>query len=201
LAKLLLVRHGTTTLHQEDRFWGSTDIPLSNTGIRQAEKLCKRLAKEKISAVYTSPLSRARTTAEIIASGHHLNAITCDELRECNFGYIEGLTFEEIKRLHPALAEELINWKTVAFPGGESLDELNGRLLSFLKRLEEHKPKETVLIVAHGGPLRLIVCNLLGIGYKHWLHIRVDVASLSIVETYPQGTVLSLLNDISHLKT
>ncbi len=200
MAKLLLGRHGPTTLHQEGRFWGSTDIPLSNIGIRQAEQLRERLLKEKISAVYTSTLSRARTTAEIIASGHRLNVITCDELCECNFGYIEGLTIEEIKRLHPALAEELNDWKTVAFPGGESLDELKGRLLPFLKRLEKHKPKETVLIVAHGGPLRLMVCNLLGIAQKHWLQIRVDVASLSIVETYPQGTVLSLLNDTSHLK-
>lgn len=200
MARLLLIRHGKTKLHQADRFWGSTDIPLSNTGIRQAEQLRDRLATEKIHAVYSSTLSRARATAEIIASRHHLKITACEELNECNFGYIEGLTFPEIQRLHPALAEELLNRKMVAFPGGESLEDLDKRVRSFLDRLNEHKEKDTILIVAHGGPLRLIICNLLGLELKHWQQIRIDLASLSIVETYSRGAILNLLNDTSHLK-
>jgi alpha-ribazole phosphatase len=200
LSKILLVRHGTTKLHSGDRFWGKTDIPLSNTGIKQAGQLRNRLAPEKIDAIYSSTLSRARSTAEIIASGHKADVTACEDLCECNFGYIEGLNYEEIKRLYPALAEELNTWQAVAFPGGESLEELNARVRTFLKRLEKHKPKETVLVVAHGGPLRLIVCNLLGLGLEFWLKIRIDLASLSIVETYPQANILSLLNDVSHLK-
>jgi alpha-ribazole phosphatase len=201
LAKLLLVRHGQTKLHRADRFWGSTDIALSDTGIKQSEKLRDRLAREKISAVYTSMLSRARATTDIIVSHHKVNITACKELNECNFGYIEGLTFDEIQRLHPELAEDLLEWKTVSFPGGESLYDLDRRVRGFLGRLDNHKEKETVLIVAHGGPLRLIICNLLGVGPEHWLKIRVEHASLSILETYPQGNVLTLLNDTSHLKT
>jgi alpha-ribazole phosphatase len=199
LSKILLVRHGTTKLHTGNRFWGKTDIPLSNTGIKQAGQLRNRLAPEKIDAIYSSTLSRARSTAEIIASEHKTDVIACEELCECNFGYIEGLNFEEIERFHPALAEALNDRTAVAFPGGESLGQLNGRVQSFLRRLEKHKPKETILIVAHGGPLRLMVCNLLGLGLEHWLQIRIDLASLSIVETYPQAAVLDLLNDVSHL--
>jgi alpha-ribazole phosphatase len=199
LPKILLVRHGITKFHTSDRFWGKTDIPLSNTGIKQAGQMRNRLAREKINAIYSSTLSRARSTAEIIASGHKADVIACDELCECNFGYIEGLNFNEIKRLYPALAEELNDWKAVAFPGGESLEQLNARVLTFFKRLELHQPRETVLVVAHGGPLRLMVCNLLGLGLEHWLQMRIDLASLSIIETYPQATVLSLLNDASHL--
>jgi alpha-ribazole phosphatase len=199
LTKILLVRHGITKLHASDRFWGKTDIPLSNMGIKQAGQLRNRLAPERIDAIYSSTLSRARSTAEIIASGHKVDVTACEELCECNFGYIEGLSYEEIKRGYPALAEELNNWKAVAFPGGESLKQLNARVQTFLKRLKKHQPKEAVLIVAHGGPLRLIVCNLLGLGLDFWLKIRIDLASLSIVETYPQATVLSLLNDASHL--
>ena len=201
MSRILLVRHGITKLHTGDRFWGKTDIALSNAGIKQAGQLRSRLTSEKINAIYSSTLSRARSTAEIIASGHKVDVIPCGELCECNFGYIEGLTFEEIKRLHPALAEELSNRRMVAFPGGETLDQLNSRVLSFLKQLEKHKPKETVLIVAHGGPLRLIICNLLGLGLEHWQQISIDLASLSIVETYPQTAILSLLNDISHLNS
>jgi alpha-ribazole phosphatase len=200
LSRLLLVRHGSTILHKVDRFWGKTDIALSNIGIMQAAQLRARLSSEKIGAVYSSTLSRARFTAEIIASEHRLDVIACDELCECNFGYLEGLSFEEIKDLYPALAEELSNWKTVVFPGGESLEQLNVRVNVFLHRLEQHPPGDTIAIVAHGGPLRLIICNLLGLEIKHWQQMRIDLASLSIVETYPQATILSLLNDVSHLK-
>ena len=201
MSRLLLVRHGITKLQRGDRFWGKTDIELSSNGIKQAEQLRGRLALEKIVAIYSSTLSRARFTAEIIASEHHLEVIACDELCEANFGYVEGLTFEEIRRLYPALAEELSNWKTGAFPGGENLEQLNYRVQSFLKRLKNHKPNDTIAIVAHGGPLRLIICNLLGLELKHWQQLKVEYASLSIVETYPQATILSLLNDVSHLKT
>ncbi|MBA7666788.1 Phosphoserine phosphatase 1 [subsurface metagenome] len=200
MAKILLVRHAQTKLHQADRFWGSTDIALSDIGIRQSEQLRDRLAEEKISAVYTSTLSRARTTADIIVAKRKINTTASDELNECNFGYIEGMTFDEIQRLYPELAAELLDWKTVAFPGGESLEDLDKRVLSFMDRLTGHKEKETVLIVSHGGPLRLLICHLLGLGLEHWLRFRVEHASLSIVETYKQGNVLTLLNDTSHLK-
>ncbi len=200
MSRLLLVRHGRTKLHRADRFWGSTDIKLSDIGVRQAEQLRDRLAKEKIIAVYTSILSRARATSEIIASRHKAEILACQELNECNFGYVEGLTFEEIKRLHPKLAEELLNRKAVAFPGGESFETLDNRVRSFLNQLNKHKEKETVLIVAHGGPLQIMICHLLGIPVKHWRQIRLDLASLSILETYPQGAILNLLNDTSHLK-
>ena len=201
MARLLLIRHGRTKLHKDDRFWGKTDIPLSNIGIKQADSYGHAWLQEKISAVYASTLSRARFTAEIIAAEHNLDVKSFSELCECNFGFIEGLTFPEIKRLYPALAEELNNRKAVTFPGGESLDDLNKRVKTFLKKLEIPKPQETVAIVAHGGPIRLIICHLLGLELVHWQQLRIDMASLSIVETYPQTTILSLLNDTSHLKT
>ncbi|MHB8104948.1 MAG: histidine phosphatase family protein, partial [Dehalococcoidales bacterium] len=160
-----------------------------------------RLASEEINAVFSSTLSRARSTAEIIAAGHKVEITACAELCECNFGYVEGLTFKEIERLYPALAVELASWNTVSFPGGESLEQLNDRVKVFLKRLENLKPNDTAVIVSHGGPLRLLVCNLLGIDTTHWQQLRIDRASLSIVETYTQAAIITLLNDMSHLKS
>lgn len=200
MAKLLLIRHGKTRLHKEDRFWGSTNIELSEEGTRQAKALRDRLSKEKISGVYASTLVRAQKTAEIIAAPHHKEVKACPELCECNFGYIEGLTYPEIKKLYPALAEELNARTAVVFPGGESLAQMNERVISFLKKLEKHKPQDTVAIVAHGGPLRLIICNLLGLEIKHWQQLRIDLASLSILDTYPGLAILNLLNDTSHLE-
>jgi alpha-ribazole phosphatase len=201
LSRLLLVRHGNTKLNNAKRFWGKTDVELSNQGIRQAEKLRDRLATEKINAIYASTLSRARVTAEIIAAKHHLEITTRTELSEINFGWLEGLTFEEIGKLHPEMTAVLSKWSMrPKFPGGESLDELDKRVQMFLKQLKNHKPKDTILIVAHAGTLRLMICNLLGIDLEHWRHIQLDLASLSIMETYPQGAILSLLNDLCHLK-
>jgi broad specificity phosphatase PhoE len=186
-------------LHTEDRFWGRTDIPLSKTGVKQAEKLRDRLAAEKIDAIYTSTLRRARVTAEIIASAHKVAVTPFEELCECGFGYIEGLTFEEVKRLHPALAQQLIERRAADFPGGESIAQLNKRMRTFLKQLDKHEPEETVLIVSHGGPIRVMICILLGLGLKHWIQLSIAKASLSIVETYPDTAILTLLNDVSHL--
>ena len=202
MSKLLLVRHGTTTLNDVKRFWGKTDVELSPEGVNQAERLRDRLSGEKIDAIYASNLCRARTTAKIIASKHRLGITTRDELAEINFGWVEGLTFDEITTQYPELSKELKDWKAKArFPGGESLDELDCRLQIFLEFIKKHKPEETVLVVAHFGTLRLIVCNLLGIGLEHWLQIRIEPCSLSIMETFPQGAILSLLNDVSHLST
>lgn len=202
MSRLLLVRHGDTKLDNAIRFWGMTDVELNDKGIRQAEKLRDRLATEKINAVYASNLSRARVTAEIIASRHNLDITTLAELNEINFGWIEGLTFEEISQRYPEMAEVLNQWRArPKFPGGESLDELNNRVQKFLKRLQKHKPEETILIAAHGGTLRVMICNLLEIALEHWRQIQVDWASLSIIETRPQGAILNLLNDVSHFKS
>jgi len=201
MSKLFLVRHGDTKLNSAERFWGQTDVELSVAGMRQAERLRDRLATQKIDVIYTSNLSRALVTAEIIASSHQLDVITCAELHEINFGKVEGLTFTEVSHLYPELAR---TWPdrdlTFRFPDGESVDELNNRVSKFLGRLQKHTLEETILIVAHSAPLRLLICHLLGIDLRNWRQFRLDLASLSIMETYPQGAILSLLNDVSHLE-
>jgi len=198
--RLLLVRHGETDSNSALRYWGQTDIGLSGAGLRQAERLGQRLATEKIDAVYTSNLKRASVTARVIADGHGLAVASCAELNEVDFGKIEGLTFDEISYLYPEMTKLWVSWSlNLEFPGGESLDEFDNRVRKFLSRLEEQAPESTILIVAHAGPLRLLVCHLLGLELQHWRQFRLDLASLSIIELYPQRAILSLLNDISHL--
>ena len=200
MSRLLMVRHGDTELNNTEKWYGYSDVRLSAAGFRQAERLRDRLAVEKIDAIYSSDLSRASVTAEVVASRHSLGVVICNELREINLGEFERLTFAEISRLYPEVARLWTERSMkLCAPGGESLDEFNKRVSRFLGRLEKHNPGETVLIVAHSGSLRLLICNLLGIGLQHWWQVRLDLASLSIMETYPEGTILSLLNDVSHL--
>jgi len=201
LPRLLLIRHGDTELNSAERYWGNTDVKLSDAGFRQAEKLRDRLATERIDAIYSSDLRRTSATAEIIASMHRLDVITCAELREMNFGELEGLTFNEISRLYPEVAEL---WRQrshkLKYPGGESIDEFNSRVSQFVDWLKKHASQETILIVAHSGSLRSLMCHLLGISPERWWQFRLDLASLSILETYPAGAILNLLNDVSHLR-
>jgi len=201
LTKLLLVRHGESEYNSAQRFAGHIDIGLTEKGRRQAEKLRYRLAGEKIDAVYCSDLKRARMTAEAAIQGRHLVITTCPELREINYGEVDGLPFAEIQRLHPELAKKIRDSDLgMAFPGGESFLEFVDRVDSFTQRLSKHSPSETVLVVAHGGPLRTLLCSLLALGQTCWWQFRIDNASLTIVDTYEKRAILSQLNETSYLK-
>ena len=201
MSRLLLVRHGDTASNSRERFWGVTDVELSTAGISQAERLRDRLASEKIDAVYSSNLKRALVTAEIIASKHQLGVITCPELREINFGELEGLAFNEISQTYPELAQFWVRRNPkLKYPGGDSLEEFTSRVITFLPRLEKHATRETILIVAHSGVLRTLICQLLGLEMVQRWQFRTDLASLSIVETYPPEAILTRLNDLCHLE-
>jgi len=201
MSRLLLGRHGETELNSAERYWGQSDVKLSPLGVRQAERLRERLATERIDAIYCSDLQRAWVTARTIASRHQLDVTICAELREINFGKLEGLNFEESSQLFPEFAAK---WKAqrstnIEFPGGESLDQLHSRVSNFVSRLKKHKAEETVLVVAHAGVLRSLICQLMAIELRYIYQIRLDLASLSILEAHPTGAILTLLNDTSHL--
>ncbi len=201
MAKIILVRHGNTSGNSALRFWGSTDVELSIEGIGQAERLRDRLAGEKIDRIYASTLERARRTAEIIAAGHAAAIDTAADLREIDFGKLEGLTFEEITEQYPEMGEALGKWNPHPdFPGGERLTDMDKRVRRFIQSLDGHTSEETVLVVSHAGTLRLMICNLLGIGMEHWRHMQLDLASVSVLYTYPQGAILQTLNDTCHLE-
>jgi alpha-ribazole phosphatase len=196
-----LVRHGVTEFNSSHKFCGHADIELSLEGRRQIEKLRDRLASVTIDAVCCSSLRRARESAEIIVAGRGLEIESFLELRELYFGNVEGLTFEEIEQRFPDLAEALLNRDCrIGFPGGETLAEMEARLRRFIAAgLGRYTPEQTVLVVAHRGPLILLVCLLLGMNIECWWRLRLDTASLSIVDTYPEGAVLRLFNSVSHL--
>jgi alpha-ribazole phosphatase len=200
LARLVLVRHGRTGWNEAGRYQGRSDVDLSAAGLREAEAVGERLAGERIRAIYCSDLKRAVQTAQTIAAGHSVQLVTCEELREMDFGDFEGLTFDDMKRQRPEF-----NWWTardpdMEFPGGESVRQLAARVIRFLARLEGYTDEDTVVVVAHGGALRSLICCLLGLDLEHWWQMGLDSASLTRIDTYSGRTVLSLLNDVCHLE-
>lgn len=200
MTRLLLVRHGETELQSSLRYWGKTDVALGPSGWQQAEQLRDRLAMEKIDYIYSSELKRAVDTANIIAARHNLKVMTCPELREVDFGELEGLEFNEIHNQFPEVEQMwLTRNPSLVYPDGESLIEFENRVSKFETRLKNHRADETILVAAHAGVLRTLICQLLGLEMKNRWSLRVDLASLSIIETYPENNILCLLNDVSHL--
>lgn len=200
MMRLLLVRHADSEYAGSGRYWGHTDVGLGPVGFKQAERLRDRLAEEELHCIYSSDLQRALRTAQIIASAHQVDLIPCSELQEISFGEFEGMSFRAIEKRFPGAAHYWVGEDAcTAFPGGESLNDLQNRVESFLNRLVKYSPEQTVLIVAHGGPLRIMLCGLLGISMQRWWNMRLDPASLTMLDTYPEGPILHLLNDICHL--
>src|SRR5512142_3325277 len=107
MTKLLLVRHGESEFNHAGRFAGFSDVDLTDTGRWQVERLRERIAEEKIDAVYSSDLKRAVRTAEIAMEGRGIPITTCAEVREINYGEVDGLPFSEIKARYPDLAKQL----------------------------------------------------------------------------------------------
>jgi broad specificity phosphatase PhoE len=196
--RLLLVRHGDIAADMS-RYWGHTDVPLSSNGLKHAEKLRDRLASEKIDIVHSSDLKRTLDTATIIAMPHRLAVITSHELREIDFGQCEGLTFSEMKERHPE-TEGIwtADGQNIRFPGGESVLALTERLTTFAERLRSESCGRA-LVVAHGGSLRVLICCLAGLEISAWREMRIERASLTIIEIEGRRGKILLLNDVSHL--
>lgn len=201
--KLLLVRHGQTDWNLTRHFQGQSDVPLNETGIHQAEQVAKRLSSKKIDSIYSSDLSRAVETTRICRSGFQPDIPTQSDirLREVNFGDWEGLTYNEIKEKYP---DSLATWERDVYssspPNGETLEELAKRVQSFLDDLIRKHNDQTVLIVAHGGVLQVLVCLALKLSPKMYWQFYLSTASLSEISFYPAGAILNLLNDTSHLE-
>ena len=193
-----MVRHGDVEADMS-RYWGRTDVPLSDAGIRQAKRLARRLAGEAFDLVYSSDLRRAVDTATTIVEHRRLSVVACPELREIDFGQCEGLTFDEMKDRF-AVTEGIWNadGPEIRFPGGESIRTLAGRVGRFAERLHRETSR-SALVVAHGGSLSVLVCCLTGLDLSVWREMRVERASLSTVEMDGSRAKVSLLNDVSHL--
>ncbi|HLI27083.1 MAG TPA: histidine phosphatase family protein [Chloroflexota bacterium] len=155
--QLLLVRHGETQWNREGRYQGRTDVPLTPAGRAQAAALAEVLRAEPLAAVYTSPLRRAYDTARPIAAAHGLAPVVDARLMEIHQGAWEGLRPAEIERRWPALYRRWLQEpETVRLPGGETLAEVERRVLAALADLHRRWAGHTVCVVAHKVSLAVI---------------------------------------------
>jgi len=202
--RLLLVRHGETELTAQGRYSGRGDVPLTERGLAQAQATAARVATlaSSVAAVVTSPLVRCTATAEAISGAVGGAPVVVEQgLIECDFGEWEGRTFAEVHERWPAEMEAWLASTSVAPPGGESFGSVTKRVRRVVAELRQAYPRQTVVVVSHVSPLKLMLRDALAAGDAFLHRLYLDPGGLSLVDTWPDGAVaVRSVNDTSHLR-
>lgn len=189
---IYLMRHGSIEGHEVIRYVGQHDTPLDDKGRRQAMCWGKSLAEIDFSAVYASDLSRCRETASLASGDAELRLVP--ELREIALGEWQNKTVEHIRITYPDLFEARgRDLAGVRPPGGESFNDLAGRVFPAFEAILE-QAQGNVLVVAHSGVNRVIICKLLGIPLGNLFRFGQDYCCLNLIEARNGKTSVKAVN-------
>jgi broad specificity phosphatase PhoE len=200
VAKIYLIRHGESIANTLGIYQGQTyDTDLSPLGHRQVLTLRAFFANKQVDAIYSSPLTRTRKTAEQINYVTSAPVTVDHELLETNHGDWEGLPKAEIQNRWGDILNE---WNTdpanVIFPGGESFVELQKRVLSRFDKLSTLN--QDVVIVTHDNVIRIVVADLMGLSSKQFWQFPLDPAGVTTIIVAAGKVQLTNLNENTHLK-
>jgi broad specificity phosphatase PhoE len=194
-ARLVLVRHARPG-DEGVRVFGSLDVALGDVGYEQAAGLIETLADVPVAAVYSSPLVRALHTARPLAEHLGLEPVVVPDLREIDFGELEGLEWPEVRERFSSL----MGWSEapsgVSFPGGESVAALNRRAVAAGRAIVAAHPGETVVVVSHGVTLRAILADALGMPLDALFRIELSHCGLSVIDWFGERPLVRTVNGI-----
>jgi len=200
MTRLFLVRHGQSEWNAAGRIQGQIDIQLDETGCQQAQIIADRLAAEPVAAVYSSPLLRAKSTAEAIAARFQLPVQLDPRLMEYDFGVISGSTWADVVENHPEFASRWLEdpW---AVPVADSEGRVNfaARVMSAVQDILAQHPAEQVVVVAHGGTFGVYLMAMLGMDLNRRHPFHFGNTSLSLVEVRDDAFHIHYLNNTCHL--
>lgn len=196
--QLILIRHGETLWNKEKRVQGKSDIELSEAGLEQARRLAVSLKHEDIAAIYSSPLKRARQTADVI-NGYHGRTIEMhEELMEMSMGDFEGFSFEDLMaRESVFLRRWIADPAAVRMPKGETLEELQNRAWPRIEKIIAKE--ENALVVSHNFTIAAILCRLKNINLSEFRSACVGNASKTVLTIQNNETRIVAMDDQSHL--
>ena len=198
---ILLVRHGETAWNRSKIFRGVYDIPLNDNGRAQAQALARLLANRSIDAAYTSPLSRATETAQIVLQPHGIEANVHEGLKDFNYGLWMGLEESEVVRRWP---DEHYDWittpHTIRVPGGDTLQDVFHAAFAALEDSVHKHTDQTIALFAHRVVNKLLVLGVLRLGLERFPFIRQDNCCLNEFQWIGQDYIVINLNDVSHLR-
>lgn len=191
---LLFIRHASTDFVAVKRLGGwLPNVHLNADGQREAHRTARRLAPIPIGAIYSSPLERAVETAQAIASHQNVEIHIREELGETHAGDWTGRL---IRDLEPELWKQLITHAAdFRFPGGESVVEMQRRMVVMIDAIIAAHPNQTVVVVSHADPLKSAVLHYLGMDLNGLYKIAIDPASVTFFEFGEQGATMLRLND------
>jgi alpha-ribazole phosphatase len=197
--ELVLVRHAEPTDETRGRCYGRLDVPLSENGREQSRRLAERLSMEAVAGVVSSPQGRARETATAIAAAHGLRVAVLEELSELDFGELEGRTYDEIAAAYPELYRRwMTEPTTVSFPGGESHADLAARVRGAVSGLRAAYDGQLVVAVTHGGVIRTVLADALGLPAERMFRIAVEPASIARVAWVEGHALVRTVNELTH---
>lgn len=194
---LYLIRHARSTWNAQGRWQGQADPPLDEIGLKQALALAKHLRNEPLLAVYSSPLHRARQTAEVVAAEHGLHAVLDDRLKERNVGQWSGLTEVQVREQFPDHFK--VGWWLQGPPGGESQVDLNARTVAVFAEVLAAHPEGSVAVVSHGGSLNAYMLTTLGVPLGQHVSFRFANASYARLYVHDGRIHLASLCEVAHL--
>jgi broad specificity phosphatase PhoE len=196
-----LVRHGQTAWNKEEIFRGRSDVPLNETGLREAELAAEFFRGLQIKAVYSSPLSRASQTAAKIADVLSLKVKPLEGIIDMSFGVWEGRPLREIKASD---GDRYRQWQEephrLKLPGGESLDEVRKRSMAALEAVIRKHPEKAVLLVTHRVINKVLLCAILGLDNSHFWQLSQDTTAINLIQYRHGKYYLLLMNESCHLK-
>ena len=202
MATILLIRHGDTDWVGERLAGRLPGISLNSTGRTQAARLAINLGALPIDLICTSPLVRTRETAAALTANLDLLPRVCEEFTEVDYGEWTGRTFAEMAA-SPQWRAYNRNRSITRIPGGELMVEMQARMIAGLLALHHELPDGLVAVFSHGDPIRTALAHFAGIDLDHFLRLRIDPGSVSIVALHdsgPQILGLNLQGEIPELK-
>ena len=197
--KIYVVRHGETTWNKEEVFRGRKDIPLNDTGLWQAERTGAFFADKGVSAIYSSPLARAKQTASRIGEASRVPIKVDDAFIDMDFGAWEGLSLAAVQQRFP---QPLDIWRKYPHrfrvQGAETLAQVRKRVKKGLQAAT--MDGSVVVIVTHRVICKLLALHFLGVSNRHFWKIKCDPASITLAEQNGDETILSMVNQTLHLQ-
>ena len=196
MGSIIFLRHGQAKNNIERILTGRTPgIPLTEKGIDQAEKAAKFLEHMNISAIYSSPIERARHTAEIVGKHNSIDVTIDDRLIELDMGKFTGVPYDEIFNSHGNVFMKFYNGELeIAHNGVETFSEVKKRILGIVDHVIENHPDQNVVLVTHMDPIKAMLSTVVDLTPTNLFELIIANASLNIFREYKRKFSISGLN-------
>lgn len=198
MALVILVRHGQTDDNLSGKISGQGSTPLNTRGKEQVAAVAEVLTCLGVTHLLSSPLVRARQTADILAQRLHLDIEEVHDLREVEYGDWEGKHFRDV-RSHPMAQKVFHNPVEVVFPNGESLLDVQRRGVRVIEALHQAHPQGVVVLVSHGDVIRTSLAHYLNMPFNEYTRLNLDNGAISVLELFRDWIRVKAINFIPHV--